>query len=167
MRAVTDAGPLIHLSWIDQLDLLRALLDEVLAPVAVRDEVLRPGLDVPGVAAIRAALATGWMGVRPVSDQAAVARLLVELDRGEAEAIVLMREVGADVLLLDERRARARAQREGLPISGTIGVLRRARDRGLVPAVAPLVEALRRRGFRVGTDLVDRIRREEAEQGSV
>ncbi len=100
--------------------------------------------------------------VRPVADRAAVARLLTELDRGEAEAIVLMREAGADVLLLDDRRARTHAQHEGLPISGTIGVLRLARDRGLVPAVVPLLDELRRRGFRIGADLVDQIGREEA-----
>lgn len=137
-----------------------------MAPPAVRDEVLQPGPDIPGVAAIRDAFAAGWVAVRPVVDRAAVTRLLTELDRGEAEAIVLMREAGADVLLLDERRARTHAQQEGLPITGTIGVLRLARDRGLVPAVAPLLDELRRRGFRVGTDLVDRIVRKEAGHGS-
>jgi len=162
VRAVTNAGPLIHLSWIESLDLLRVLFEEVVAPTAVRDEVFRPGSDVPGVAAIRGAFAAGSVVVRPVADRAAVARLLTELDRGEAEAIVLMREAGADVLLLDDRRARTHAQHEGLPISGTIGVLRLARDRGLVPAVAPLLDELRRRGFRIGADLVDQIGREEA-----
>ncbi len=40
MRAVSDAGPLIHLSWIDQLALLDRLFEEVIVPPAVRDEVL-------------------------------------------------------------------------------------------------------------------------------
>lgn len=164
MRAVSDAGPLIHLSWIDQLDLLRTLFDEVVAPLAVRDEVLRAGPDVPGVAAIRGAFAAGWLTMQPVADPTAVGMLTAELDRGEAEAIVLMREARADVLLLDERRARGHAQREGLPMAGTIGILRLARDRGLVPAVAPLLEELRRRGFRVGAELVERVRREDAAQ---
>jgi len=162
VRAVTNAGPLIHLSWIESLDLLRVLFEEVVAPTAVQDEVLRPGPDVPGVAAIHGAFSVGWLAVRPVADRAAVARLLTELDRGAAEAIVLMREAGAHVLLLDDRRARTHAQHEGLPISGTIGVLRLARDRGLVPAVVPLLDELRRRGFRIGADLVDQIGREEA-----
>lgn len=165
MRAVTNAGPLIHLSWIDQLDLLRTLFDELLAPLAVRDECLRAGPDVPGITAIRDAFAAGWLTVQPVADRTPVEALTAELDRGEAEAIVLMREVRADLLLLDERRARGRAQREGLPITGTIGVLRLARDRGLVSAVAPLLVELQRLGFRVGAELVAQVRREEAAQG--
>ncbi len=163
MRAVANAGPLIHLSWLDRLDLPRALFDEVLVPTAVRDEVLRAGPEVSGVDALRDAFAAGWFVVQPVGDPAAVQGLTAQLDRGESEAIVLMREVQADVLLLDERRARARATREGLPIIGTIGILRLARDRGLVPAVAPLLEELRRIGFRIGAEWVEQIRREEAE----
>src|SRR4051794_37880703 len=103
--------------------------------MAVRDEVLRAGPDVPGVAAIVEAFSGGWLVVRQVADGAAVERLREVLDRGEAEAIVLMRQAGADLLLLDDGRARAQAQREAMPIAGTIGVLRRARARGLVAAV--------------------------------
>lgn len=58
MRAVANAGPLIHLSWIGRLDLLPALFDEVLVPLAVQDEVLHAGPDVLGLAALRAAFAT-------------------------------------------------------------------------------------------------------------
>ena len=76
-----------------------------------------------------------------------------------------MREVGADVLLLDDRRARATAHRLGLPFTGTVGILRRARDRGLIPAVAPVVEELRRRGFRIGNELLAELRREEGGKG--
>ncbi len=47
MRAVADAGPLIRLSWIDRLDLLGALFDQVLVPVAVWNEVTPPGVISP------------------------------------------------------------------------------------------------------------------------
>lgn len=164
MRAVSNAGPIIHLSWIGRLDLLPFLFDEVLVPLAVRHEVLRAGPDVPGIQAIREAFASDWLKVQPVLDVEAVLPLTAELDRGESEAIVLMRETRAGLLLLDERRARVRAGREGLRLTGTIGILLLARDSGRVPAVAPLLEDLRRRGFRVGAELVEQVRREE-EQG--
>ena len=146
MRAVANAGPLIHLSWIDELDLLPALFEEFLVPLAVRDEVLRASPDVPGVPALRAV----------------VTFLTADLDLGESEAIVLMHEVAADLLLLDERRGRELAEGQGLPIMGTIGILRTARNRGLIPAVTPLLDELRRREFRVSAQLVEQIRREEA-----
>jgi uncharacterized protein len=161
VRAVSNAGPIIHLSWIDRLDLLAALFEEVFVPVAVREEVLRAGPQVPGIQAIRDAFASGWLRVQPVLDSAAVLRLTAELDRGESEAIVLMRETQAGLLLLDERRARARAGREGLRLIGTIGILQQARDRGLVQAVTPLLGDLRRNGFRVSAELVEQVEREE------
>jgi predicted nucleic acid-binding protein len=161
VRAVSNAGPIIHLSWIGRLDLLPALFEEVLVPMAVREEVLRAGPDVPGIQAIRDAFASGWLRVRPVLDVAAVQELMAELDRGESESIVLMRETRAGLLLLDERRGRARAGREGLRLSGTIGILQQARDRGLVPAVTPLLGDLRRYGFHVSAELVEQIEREE------
>lgn len=162
MRAVTNSGSLIHLSWIGHLSLLPALFEEVLVPQAVRDEVLRAEAGVRGLVALREAFAADWLEVRTVADPVAVAALQTDLDRGESEAIVLMREAGADLLLLDDRRARAAAQREGLPLIGTLGILRLARERGLIPAVLPFLDELRQHGFRISANLVEQIRREEA-----
>lgn len=161
MRAVANAGPLIHLSWIGRLDLLPVLFNEVLVPLAVQDEVLRGGPDVLGREALRAAFATDWLRVRTVADSSAVAALRTDLDRGEAEAIVLMQEAGADLLLLDDRRARGTARRQGLPLTGTIGVLRLARDHELLTVVMPLLDELRRHGFRISRDVVEQVQREE------
>ena len=162
MRAVTNAGPLIHLSWIDRLDLLSSLYDELIAPVAVRDEVLSASEDIPGVAAIRAGLQRGWPTIRAVTDVASVRALRASLDAGEAEALVLAREVDADMVLLDDRRARSFALREGLPITGTLGILRRAREAGLIAAASPLLPALLAQGFRISEELVAQVVREES-----
>lgn len=64
MRAVPNAGPIIHLSWINHPGVLPQLFDEILVPVALRDEVLRATDGVPGVPAIHAALKAGWLAVR-------------------------------------------------------------------------------------------------------
>ena len=164
MITVADAGPLIHLSWIGRLDVFPALFDVVLVPPAVEHEVLQARSDVPGVEAIRAAFGAGWLRLQPIVNLSAVMELqrVAGLDRGESEAIVLLQQAAAHLLLIDERRARAYAEREGLPVTGTIGILRRARERGLVLAVAPLLDELRLRGFRITTGLVEQVRREEA-----
>jgi predicted nucleic acid-binding protein len=64
MRAVSDAGPLIHLSWIDQLDLLNQLFEEIVVPRSVRDEVLASPADTLGLDHIQPAFADRWLQVR-------------------------------------------------------------------------------------------------------
>lgn len=157
MSVVSNSGPIIHLSWIGQLDLLRTLFGEVLVPLAVRDEVLHASPDVPGLREIREAFTQGWLLPRE-----AVSPLPTSLHLGEAEAIALAREQAADLLLVDERRGRATALREGLRISGTLGILRLARNRGLIPAVTPFLDELLQRGFRLRPELAESIRREES-----
>lgn len=163
MRAVADAGPIIHLSWIDRFDILFEIFEEVTVPVAVRDEVLNASADVPGITAIRAGLERGRPAVLTVLDVTAVRslRASIGLDAGEAEALVLAREMSADIILLDDGRARSYAAREGFPMTGTLGILRRARELGLVTEVAPLLTMLVRRGFRVSESLVVKIVRED------
>lgn len=102
-----------------------------------------------------------WVRVATVRDEKDVSALSTSLDLGESEAIVLMREERADLLLVDGRRARIEAVRRGLPIAGTIGLLQMAKRRGLIAAVAPLLRDLQRSGFWVSEDLVHQVRRGE------
>lgn len=77
------------------------------------------------------------------------------LDEGErsALALALLRQA---VVLVDERRGRACASDLGLPILGTLGLLVRARQQGLVGPVRPFVDALQASGYFLATALVDR-----------
>ncbi len=143
------------------MNLLPALFEEVLVPIAVRDEGLRAGHAGRGLQPLREAFAADWLKVRQVKDAGAVATLRADLDLGESEAIALMREAEAELLLLDERRARAVARGQGLPLTGTIGILRLAREQKLIPGIFPLLEELRRYGFHISADIVEQIRREE------
>jgi predicted nucleic acid-binding protein len=78
-----------------------------------------------------------------VENRVLVAALERDLDRGEAEAIALACEVGASLVLLDEREGRRTALRLGLRCAGVVGVLLEAKERGMVEAVRPLLDALR------------------------
>lgn len=80
-----------------------------------------------------------------------------ELDAGESEAIVLARESGAKLILLDDRAARRKARTLGLPMIGTLGVLLMAKDRGLLPLLKPLLDTLQQVGFRMSNDLYQQV----------
>lgn len=144
MRVVADAGPIIHLSWIQCLDLLPALFEAILIPPAVRDELLAAPTETRGRASIASAIAGETIQIQqtsPVTE--AGEQNSVALDRGEREAILLAEEYRADLFLTDDAVARAIALRRGLRVMGTIGVLRAARDERLLPAVMPHLLTLR------------------------
>jgi hypothetical protein len=129
---VSNTGPLIALASIGQFDLLRRLFGKILFPPAVRAEVQ----DETSVAALTAA---DWIVVQPAQDLLAVQLLREELDAGESEAIILARELDAELVLIDERAARRKARGIGLQTVGTLGVLLMAKDK---IAPAHLAEAI-------------------------
>lgn len=146
---VSDAGPLISLGRLDLLALLGVLFAEVQVPDIVVDECLaRP--DFVDAQRIRLALSAGLLHTCP-----APAEPLPGLEPGESAAIARAQEIGA-ALLMDERAGRARALALGLTVTGTVGVLVRARRRALIGPLAPLLAALRASGQRLSDALVQR-----------
>jgi len=141
---VSNSGPLINLARIGRLDLLWSLYTTLMIPPAVHHEVVVRGGGQPGSDEVAQA---GWITTRSVTDTLAVAGLATMLDQGEAEAIVLAKELSAAELFVDERLGRRIAQTLGLPIKGTLGIVVRAKHRGLVPSVRGELDNLIRHGM--------------------
>jgi predicted nucleic acid-binding protein len=150
---VADASPVIALARIGRLELLRDVFHSICLPDAVWREVAEAGLDRAGAHTV---LHADWITRRSIADEAMVSVLRRDLGAGEAEAIVLAHEAGADVLVIDERMGRAAATRLGLRVTGLVGVLIEARERGLLPDAEAVIEALHRRA---GFWLTDELRR--------
>ncbi|MEJ5311511.1 MAG: DUF3368 domain-containing protein [Anaerolineae bacterium] len=152
MKIVANSSVLIALSSIGRLDLLKQRFNEdILIPDAVWNEVVVTGKGRPGAEIVRK---TAWLKRCMVKDTDYVRLLCADLDAGEAEAIVLARELKADVILLDEKTARSIADRLGLYVLGTVGLLLWARQRNLIPSLREQLDTLRHKGcFRLSQDL--------------
>ncbi len=105
-----------------------------------------------------------WIKTVSVKDSLAVEVLLDELDSGEAETIVLARELGADWVLMDEKRGRRKLTQLGLQKIGTVGILLKAKQVGLVRELRPELERLREEGFGISQPVIDAVLRQAGEQ---
>ena len=140
MVVVSNTSPIVNLAAIGHLHLLPALFGEITLPDAVHREIVVQGVGRPGADEVQLA---DWIAVEPVRDRRLVRMLEADLHRGEAEALALALERKADWVLLDEQAARRSASSLGLTYTGLLGVLERAKAKGMVPAVKPLMDALR------------------------
>lgn len=120
MRVVSNSTPLIALSRIGKLDILRVVFGTIAIPEAVFNEVVKEGASRPGANEVRDA---AWINVQQVKNAVAVELLTHDLDRGESEAIVLAKETCADYLLVDEKKARRIAKGSGIKVMGTAAIL--------------------------------------------
>jgi predicted nucleic acid-binding protein len=161
MIVVSDASPIIGLSAIGQLSLLSKIYGEISIPRQVFDELITPISDMPGKMEIQN---TPWIKIITVINRVLVQALEIELDSGEAEAIVLALDKKAKLLLIDERRGRNVACRFDLKVVGVIGVLVEAKAKGYIKALNPLLERLQiDAGFRLSDALVKRVLQEAGE----
>jgi len=152
---VADSGPLIALARLDLLALPSRLFAEVLVTGTVWQEVMREPRPMEQLR-LQAALHGNSLQLVDGPPSWPAGHPLPVLDAGELSAIVLAGARGATVLL-DERRGRAAATALGLPVLGTLGLLVRARDAGLVARIRPLTTALMASGYFLAPALVDRL----------
>jgi len=158
---VSNSSPLIALSAVGRLELLRDLYGEISIPEFVRREVVAVNPERAGSTEVETA---AWVTSQAVKGEFLPRALLGELDRGEAEAIALALELRADLLLIDERRGRKVAGRFGLRVLGVLGILIEAKGKGLLPQVGPALEdLLSKAGFRVSEALYRRVLEEAGE----
>jgi uncharacterized protein len=141
VTVVADSSPLIALVRVEQLSLLEKLFGEVLVPPAVAREV---GRSLPG-----------FISERALSRPLPAAVLRASLDPGESEAISLALELRAERVILDDRPARRLAKVLGLPVIGVLGILHAAKEKALLPAVRPILDALVTNRFRITPQLYE------------
>ncbi|HPZ07066.1 MAG TPA: DUF3368 domain-containing protein, partial [Candidatus Eremiobacteraeota bacterium] len=133
MTVICNSTVIISLSSIGYIDILQKLYEEIIIAQEVYNE-LKKGQDKPGsdIEQIE------WIKVKSISEPKLKEYLGINLDKGEAETIALGEEIKSDLLLLDDYWGRKFAEYRNLKISGTLGVIIRAKSEGIIEQVKPL-----------------------------
>ena len=154
MKVVSNSSILIGLSAIGRLDLLQQRFPKgIIVPGAVWNEVVETGLGLPGAEQVSQA---EWILRQHVQNSVLALSLQASLDQGEAEVIALGQEIGANLLLLDEKSARNIAVRLNYSALGTVGVLIWPRRSGFVPNLSHELDLLQQKGgFRISKDVFE------------
>lgn len=136
---IADASPLIGLDRAGHLDLLPGVFADLTAPPAVVAEFGRR---------------PDWLREVHVKRPSEVALLrALTFGAGESEALAVALEHPGSTVLLDEKRARRFAVGRGIAVIGTAGAVLRAKQRGLIPVVRPVLDDLLATGFRLSETL--------------
>jgi len=148
---IVDSSPLIALAVINRLDILRNLYAYVVIPPMVWEEVTVKGKGMPGADVIGH---TDWLKIKtPQSSWLPPLSILV--DKGEAEVLALSQEITGSTVLLDDAAARRVAERLGIRCIGTLGILRAAKNSGLVTRVLPLINKMNDHGIYIKKNIVE------------
>jgi predicted nucleic acid-binding protein len=163
-KIITNTSPIIALSIIEKLDLLWKLFDEVYVTEAVCNEILAGYPDhIKGKEELESAISKGKILIHIVVDTIFVSKLIGKLHKGEVETIVGGLELDTDFVLIDERAARAQAKNSLLIPIGTLGILRLAKELGLISEIKPYLDKLIYNGYRLSQNLYNRVLKSEDE----
>lgn len=145
LRVIVNSTPLLILGKIGKLEILHKMYQEIIIPQAVFHEVTKKN-DIAGKA-VQAAC-QDWIKVEAIKDMREYAMYRAKLHAGEVEVMIIAQQSPkADLIILDDMAARKTAEFLGLPLSGTIGVLIKAKQKGIIPEVMPIIEEMEKSGF--------------------
>ena len=139
-KVLANTTPLIALANINQLELLRKLYETIIVPQAVIDEIVRE----PAKHRVHEC---SWIKVEKIKDSTQKKMFRARLHAGEVEVMILAREQKADLVIMDDDAAKKTAKFLGLHVTGTLGVLLKAKREGYLEKVEPIMNELIRDGL--------------------
>lgn len=149
LKIVVNSTPLIILCAIDCLSLLQKLYHEILIPEAVFREVTAK----KDSACNQLLKPCDWIRVVPVKDTSEKKMFKAKLHEGEVEVMILAEEQKADLLIIDDNAAKRTAKYLGFNVTGSLGILVKARQEGLIGELKPILTAMKNEGFYIGPDI--------------
>jgi uncharacterized protein len=156
-KAISDSSTLIHLSSIGRLDLLYTFYNDLVIPPAVWEEVVIEGKGRSGALQVKEGVDQGFIKIQSPENNDVLKLLKRELNDGEAEVIALALEDRTADVLMDEFEARQVADVFNLVKTGVVGILIRAKHRGMIPSLQSELQRLRlEAGFWIDDELISK-----------
>ena len=154
-KVIVNSTPIIALSKVGRLGLLQQMYGEIIIPYAVYQEVTEKN-----DAAVRAIKDNAsWMHIVRIYDQADRKMYKARLHEGEVEVMILAQEIHADLVIIDDLAARKTAEYLDLTLTGTIGILVKAKRLGLISEVMPIIKEMESHNIYFSESLISRIRK--------
>ena len=140
---ISDTSSLILFDKINELSLLQKVYKKLFITPEIAEEF---GKDLPD-----------WIEIQTISDKKYQYFLETQLDQGEASAIALANEYDDVLLVIDDLKARKLAERLRFRITGTLGVIHKAKQMSIIDKIKPLIDKLLETDFRVTDNIVKEI----------
>ena len=136
---IADTSCLIILTNIGEIDLLHKVYGEITTTIDIAIEF---GETLPE-----------WVEIISVKDKYRQQLLEIQIDKGESSAIALAMEVSDSTVILDDYKAHKIASQLGINFTGTLGIIIKAKLKGVIPSIKPFLEKIKQTNFRLTIEL--------------
>lgn len=153
-KVISNTTPILSLLKINKLPLLKELYGKIIIPNAVFQEI-ETGREKQYYQDLSL---LSWIDIMEIKDSASKTSF-DELDDGEAEVLILAKEQKADLVLMDEIMGRKFARQLDFNLTGTIGVLLKAKENGIISSVTELLSELTEKGTWLNPKLISRVKK--------
>ena len=149
LKVILDTTPILTLLKISKFSLLKDIYEKIIIPEGVYQEI-----EIGKNKEYYINLAElEWVKIEKIKNNQAI-KYLADLDKGEAEVIVLAEEINADIVVIDEKIGREYAKRNNLNLTGTLGILIKAKNKRLIKAIKPLIDEMQNKGVWLNDKLI-------------
>lgn len=151
-KVIVNSTPLIALCHVNQLVVLKQLYGEIIIPKAVYDEI---SVKEDSICKKTVDESLDWIHVQEIQNHVAKAMFKSQLHEGEVEVMILAMEQQADVVIIDDQNAKKYAKYLKLPVTGTLGVLMKAKQNGYIFELKPILDRMIQNGIYIKESLVE------------
>ena len=149
LKVILDTTPILTLLKVSKFSLLKEIYRKIIIPEGVYQEI-----EIGKNKEYYINLAElEWVKIEKIKNKQAI-KYLVDLDKGEAEVIILAEEINSDIVVIDEKIGREYAKQNNLNLTGTLGILIKAKNKGLIKAIKLLIDEMQNKGVWLNDKLI-------------